>query len=253
MYNAGWACLNTSCRAYFDFKKEIDDTILDFNDKFMKERTAYTGGPLDPLVPPLLTAEAVEDISGFGVEKICKVGIVCPLCKGCSRRIEWAQWKCETPGCRFTYSVLQRTMKVHDAISSSFSLEENIITKRSGIRCSQSVLGMYDVYEYIIPGLGENEDVGIIKHFKASGIINGQPDGPNDLFRYMQERDFGLKRHPARQKGCKSMRAPLAMPADVFTATGEILTSHWAANWVSLRDLECLSIQLTSDLVGRPL
>ena len=94
-------------------------------------------------------------------------------------------------------------MKVHDAISLSFSLEDNFVVKGSGIRFSQRVLGMYDVFEYIIPGQEEEEDVGIISHFRANGIINGQSDGPNDLFRLMQERDFGMKRNPIRQKGSK--------------------------------------------------
>jgi hypothetical protein len=213
IYNAGWACLNTSCRAYFDFNKEIDDKMLDYNEKFMNERNQFTGGPLEPLVPPLLTDQVVEGNGDFGVERACKAGIVCHLCKGCSRRIEWRQWTCETPGCRFTYSVLQRTMKVHDAIALSFNLEENSYVKRSGIRFSQRVMGMYDVFEYIIPGRGENEDVGIIKHFRANGIINGQPDGPNDLFRLMQERDFGLKRRPVRQKGRKSIQMHVTMLA----------------------------------------
>jgi hypothetical protein len=246
IYNAGWACLNTLCRAYFDFNQEIDDSVLDYNEKFMKERTQYTGNSLDPIVPPLL-----EDRGGFGVEKTCKVGIVCPMCRGCSRRIEWRQWTCETPGCKYTYSVFQRIMKVHDAIVSNLSLEENFYVERSGIRFRQSVMGMYDVYEYIIPGLGENEDAGIITHFRANGIINGQPDGPNDLFRLMQERDFGLKRHPARQKGGKSMQTSRCdSRAYLFPATGEILTSHWAANWVGLRNLGTPSILLTPKLLG---
>lgn len=208
IYNAGWTCLNTSCASFFDFKKEVDDTTLDYNKEFMAERTQYTGGLLDPLAPALLTDEFLQENGGFGVERWCKFGIVCPQCKGCSRRIEWRKWTCETPGCGFTHSVLQRTMKVHNAISQSFNLDEDHHFKDPSIRFSQKNLGMYDVSEYIIPGQG-GEVVGIIRHFRANGIINGQPDGPNDLFHLMQEREFGLKRYPVRQHGCKSASTSL--------------------------------------------
>jgi hypothetical protein len=206
IYNAGWACLNTKCDAYFNFSKEVDDTTLDYNEEFMNERTRFTGGPLDPLAPPLLTDNFLTDNNNFGVEKLWNTGIVCPICKGCSRRIEWRQWRCETPGCLFTYSVLQKTMKVHDAIAQGFAYDKEWYDQKIGIRFGQKAMGMYDVYEYIIPGEGKDEISGIIRHFAANGIINGQPDGPNDLFRFMQESDFGLKRYPARQKGCKSTK-----------------------------------------------
>jgi hypothetical protein len=203
IYNAGWACLNTKCDAYFIFSIEIDDKTLEYKDEFMNERTQFLGGPLDPLAPPLLTEDFLQANNNFGFEKMWNSGIVCPTCRGCSRRIEWRQWICETPGCSFTYSVPQKTMKVRDAIAQGFTYDKQWHDKQIGIRFGQRAMGMYDVYEYIIPGEGPDEIAGMIRHFVANGIINGQPDGPNDLFHFMQERDFGLKRYPARQKGCK--------------------------------------------------
>jgi hypothetical protein len=215
IFTAGWVCLETSCNAFFRFGRDIDDSTLGYNEAFMGERTLFGGGALGPLAPPLITNEDVERDEGFGVERMCKTGIVCPVCKGCSRRIEWRQWKCETPWCSFTHSVIQSTMTVHDAISQSFALDKEFVGKESGIRVGQKTMGMYDVFEYILPGEGPNEVVGVVRHFQSNGIINGQPDGPNDLFKYMQVDDYGLKRNPARQAG----------------SVGEILTSHWAANW----------------------
>jgi hypothetical protein len=212
IYNVGWTCLNTKCDTYFIFSTKVDDTILEYNEEFMSERTKYIGGPPEPLAPPLLTNNFLENNNNFGFEKMWNTGIVCPTCKGCSRRIEWRQWICETPGCGFTYSVLQKTVKVHDAIAQGFAYDKEWYDKKVGIKFGQKAMGMYDVYEYIIPGEGQGEIAGMIRHFAANGIINGQPDGPNDLFRFMQESDFGLKRYPARQKGCKLFRGTFATP-----------------------------------------
>ncbi|KAI9743396.1 MAG: hypothetical protein M1818_003243 [Claussenomyces sp. TS43310] len=221
IYNAGWTCLNPRCRIYFRFDNQpdgiADDKLLDYNSAFLEERTPLHlhDPPSEPLDPPLLTDEDVERTGGFGIETKFKAGIVCPRCKGCSRRIEWSRWKCEH-GCSFTHAVQQKVVPVTQAISRSLDTGREQCDMGFGIGFSQKTLGLYDVYEYTIPGLeGDGNPAGFIRHFKANGIINRQVDGPNDLFRLMQERDFGLKRHPARQAG----------------STGEILTSHWAANW----------------------
>lgn len=221
IYNAGWACLNPKCELYFQFVGQpdgfFDDDLLDYNETFLKERTPLhlNHQNLDPLVPPLLTNEDVEQTGGFGIEAKFKCGIVCPKCKGCSRRIEWNRWICEH-GCDFTHSVQQKIVPVVQAISHSIHSGREQCDTSFGIRFSQKASGLYDVYEYTIPGLEPlGPPAGFIRHFKANGLINRQIDGPNDLFRLMQEKDFGLRRHPARQAG----------------STGEILTSHWAANW----------------------
>jgi 2OG-Fe(II) oxygenase superfamily len=216
IYSQGWTCLETSCREYFNFAPEVQDDALDYNEEFMKERTIFNGTALPPLAPRPLSTHDADEMGAFGYELRFKAGIVCPLCKGCSRRIEWRQWTCETPGCTFTHKIRQDTMNVRDAISTDFfAPNREMCSEMFGIRRSQKTMGLYDIHEFVIPGPEKDEVVGVIRHFKANGIINAQPNGPNHLFRQMQEEDYNLKRHPARQKG----------------TTGEVLTSHWAANW----------------------
>jgi hypothetical protein len=201
IYTAGFACLNTACKAFYDFGKEVEDSDLDYNKSFLSERTSYLGNGPRPLQPPLLTDEDLDRDGRFGVESVCAKGIVCPNCKGCSRRIDWKEWRCEN-GCGFTHSARQKIVSITQAISPSFDTEEKEQHNVDfGIRFGQTTMGLYDVFEYTIPGL-DGESVGVIRHFKSIGIINAQPDGPNDLFRMMQEEDFGLKRNPARQSGC---------------------------------------------------
>jgi hypothetical protein len=204
IYNQGWTCLNPQCSNFFEFNA-CDDATLDFNLPFLAERTPYTGATPGPLAPPLLTDEDLDGMDAFGIEKECKQGIVCPKCLCCSRRLEWTQWSCENPSCDFQYRLRQKPVPISHVISQNAGEERKSNNRdhvSGGIRVGQMILGRYDVYEYIIPG--ENgEDIGFVRHFKANNIINQQPDGPNDLFRMMQESDFGLLRNAARQKGCK--------------------------------------------------
>jgi hypothetical protein len=203
IFNAGWACLATSCPAFFKFPTDVDDSALDYNEEFLKERTNFTDPHLEPLAPPLPSTADIDKHGYFGFEKTFKEGIVCPLCHGCSRRVEWGRWTCETKGCSFTHCIRPKIVSIHDAISQSISQVGGWFNPDPEIRVGQKVMGLYDVFEYVIPGLQQDEVVGVIRHFRSSGIINAQPDGPNDLFHQMQEEDFGLKRNPARLKGCE--------------------------------------------------
>jgi hypothetical protein len=205
IYNLGWTCLDTQCKAFFEFGTKYEDKNLDYNEAFMKERTRYLGPTPGPLAPPLLTDQDLANMDGFGVEKECKMGIVCPKCKGCSRRIEWRQWSCENLSCDFTHRISQAPIPIDEVVARSMTaiIDDEKDLMKGGIRFGQKQMGQYDVFEYTIPGL-QGEDIGFVRHFRANGIINQQLDGPNDLFHQMQERDFGLKRNPARQGGGES-------------------------------------------------
>ena len=200
IYSVGWTCLRPKCKAHYKFADDNSEEI-DYNESFMKERTRFTGTCNEPLVPPLLTDADMNLMDTYGVESICAQGIVCPKCRGCSRRIEWDKWTCEaTAGCHFEHRVRQRIVSVAEAVlHSALSVR---IMRNPAISLNAERVGRYNVVEYTIPG-PEGEVVGIIRHFKSDSLINHQVDGPNDLFREMQQGRFGLKRNPARLKGCK--------------------------------------------------
>jgi len=165
-----------------------------------------------PISPPLI--EATVDDEEFGYETKFKKGIVCPKCRCCIRRLHWRYWICENQGCSFTYTPLQRPMSVANAIKQSRNGEgyeseyqPPKFVCHSSIRTAVEALGLYDVYEYILPGKGD-EVAGFIRLFKSNSVINQQPDGPNDLFTQMQINDFGLKRNPARNANGKCHTLP---------------------------------------------
>ncbi|TAQ86624.1 hypothetical protein B7494_g5055 [Chlorociboria aeruginascens] len=217
IYNFGWTCMEPSCPEYFSFEgRGYNDSLLDYSEHFIKGRTLYQGRNPGPLNPPLPTDQDLVTRGHYGVEAEYKRGIVCPKCKCASRRRDWSEWKCENENCDFTYKINQRPVPIDMVVAESLRLSKHaqLDTMDDGIRFSQTHMGLYNVYEYNIPGVN-NEIIGFVRHFKANGIINQQPDGPNDLFEQMQERDFGLRRNPARLSG----------------NSGEMLTSHLAANF----------------------
>ncbi|KAL3418928.1 hypothetical protein PVAG01_09149 [Phlyctema vagabunda] len=215
MYNAGWVCLNTGCVRYFEFEGPSDDDTTDYDEAFLNERTRFEGTVPSSISPLPLTNSDLDEMDAFGIEKECKRGIVCQKCRCCTRRIDWRVWSCENPACDYTYQIRQTPIPIEEVVARSLKKSKRFIM-RGGIRVSQMTLTQYDVIEYSIPGVdGDENSIGFIRHFKANGIINKQPDGPNDLFIQMQEQDFGLKRNPVRLSGHSQ----------------EVLTSHWAANW----------------------
>jgi hypothetical protein len=215
IFEQGWVCLKASCDKFFVFDSPIDDRKLFYTETFLKERTAYTGNAPGPLAPPLMT-EADMIITGKrGTEFAFKQGIVCPLCKGCSRRKQWSKWSCETVGCGFTHSLPIQIMSVKDTMSDiARNHRQQCYEPKFGITFDSKTMGAYNVYEYGVPGPDGNI-VGVLRLFKSKPAINSKPGGPNDLFRLMQESDFDLQRRPVRQPN----------------SSGEVLTNHFATNW----------------------
>lgn len=215
IFEQGWVCLKASCDKFFVFDSPMDDRKLFYTETFLKERTAYTGNAPGPLAPPLMT-EADMIITGKrGTEFAFKQGIVCPLCKGCSRRKQWSKWSCETVGCGFTHSLPIQIMSVKDTMSDiAQNHRQQNYEPKFGITFDSKTMGAYNVYEYGVPGPDGNI-VGVLRLFKSKPAINSKPGGPNDLFRLMQESDFDLQRRPVRQPN----------------SSGEVLTNHFATNW----------------------
>lgn len=207
MYEAGWTCLEQSCPEHFRFYAtdedqrignsiEVPDHARQYSTDFMMQRSPYAGSPPGPLSPELPTESGLHKHNYFGIEKIFARGIVCPQCQCASRRIEWKRWTCENSSCSYSHSVIQRPVNIVQAAESkdvkamcSPEIAMNITAK-----------GRYNVYQYTIPG-PNGSTAGMITHYASDSIINTQADGPNDLFKEMQEKDFKLKRRPARLKG----------------------------------------------------
>ncbi|OBT63755.1 hypothetical protein VE03_06947 [Pseudogymnoascus sp. 23342-1-I1] len=177
IFEQGWTCLNASCGGFFVFDSAFDVKKLVYAEAFLKERTAFSGMTPGPLAPPLVT-ETDMIIAGIsGTEASFKRGI-------------------DT----MPESARHRRLQNYE--------------REFGIKMESKRLGAYNVFEYAVPG-PEGNAVGVLRLFKSTSAVNRQPDGPDDLFKSMQERDFDLRRRPVRQPN----------------SSGEVITNHFATNW----------------------
>ncbi|KUJ09311.1 uncharacterized protein LY89DRAFT_598097 [Mollisia scopiformis] len=214
LYEQGWVCLQSHCQQFFKFSDAtVETSSLQYSDAFLRERTKFTGPDPGPLSPPLPTQADLDGSGNTPYEKIFRAGIICPECGCCSRRVQWHQWECENDACSFVHHLKPRVIRVEEALA---------MAKPQELReyCHDDIpnrafpAGRYDVHEYVLPG-SNNTVAGWIRLFKTCNVINEQQDGPDDLFKQLQDGSFKLKRNAVRCPGAPS----------------EILTSHFASNW----------------------
>ncbi|KAI1343572.1 hypothetical protein F5Y15DRAFT_412357 [Xylariaceae sp. FL0016] len=215
IFTQGWVCLTTGCQAHFKVNGQYpqDPNSWTYNDNFLRKREESLSWSLDKeLSLPILQKET--DANGehtFGTEKVFKNGIVCPKCRGCSRRVDWRFWLCENPKCKgYTYELTMHRMP-HDRIAHE---ERELANSRSSqpyvdgsiLRFTQNMPG-FDVETMCLPAArgSEYKFAGSITIFRPSAAARERPGGSNDLFMAMQDATMNgsleLKRKTARSKG----------------------------------------------------
>lgn len=217
IFKEGWTCLNAdplkissthpfknNCPEFFKFSQTVNDKTLEFSDEFFQERTRYTGDITGPLAPPLLTEGDVERMGALGYEVKFKRGIVCPVCKCCSRRIEWRNWICENKECTFTYALNTRLIPASVAMDQSQAKKEKQGYYDDALIVPETVhMGAWTMVRYPLPD--ENGiTIGNVYHLKSSPLINKQPNGPNVMFEQLQQANLGLKKNPSKCPGGQS-------------------------------------------------
>ncbi len=204
LYTEGWVCMNALCKYNWDFGREIDTTSLVYHPDFLRERTPFVGE-----VPALFAPLPNTEQPSTDMTTLSKQGIVCPKCGCCTRRVHWTYWACENKSCDFELHPPAKIMTVADAKNTDGAKNtprKDLVS--SGIEEIKMKLGAYSVTKYLIPD-EEGQVIGFVSVFKSNQLINQQPDGPDDLFKQMQEPEFDLKRNSARGGECRSSRIPL--------------------------------------------
>ncbi|KAE8454543.1 hypothetical protein EG329_000166 [Mollisiaceae sp. DMI_Dod_QoI] len=219
IYEQGWTCLDVQCGQFFKFEDNaVDNSKLSYTGAFLGERTQYTGHNPGPLAPQLPTQQDLDTIGTTPFDLKFKKGIVCPNCGCCSRRVQWHQWACENSGCDFVHCMNTRAISIDEAIA------EGMLNPRAlkeyhhpSVLLEEVHTREYKIYQYALPG-PDGTTAGLVRLFKATGLVNRQRDGPDDMFHQIQEGNFKLSRNAVRNKGLPS----------------EIATSHFASNWGAL-------------------
>ncbi|KAM0333566.1 hypothetical protein ACHAQA_002231 [Verticillium albo-atrum] len=108
IFKQGWTCGYRECENAFKFPTGTDVRYLAYTENFINQRTAFHVSPID-IVPGL-----PDPNYGSGTEKQARVGMVCPHCGGCSRRIHWNSWSYENPDCNFVLPAVPRPYTVEN-------------------------------------------------------------------------------------------------------------------------------------------
>ncbi|KAI1408519.1 hypothetical protein F5Y13DRAFT_204698 [Hypoxylon sp. FL1857] len=211
IYRQGWACLNEKCSQFFQFAEEVDVDQLQYNDAFLRERTPYSGPQFQSALIPELPRLQGND---SGSEKVFKLGIVCPKCHGCSRRVEWDHWYCENDGCDFIYKVpLQMIPAERITEENKKMMSRKSLNKWSNpcVPRFKKVVGGHIFTTYFLRDK-EDKFIGTVTRIRPHKEARV---GYNDLYARMQKCDIPLKRRGARNAGARI----------------EELTSHFSANY----------------------
>lgn len=212
IFSCGWICLNEKCNDFFDLPAGVSRNNLRYSEEYLEERTAHEV-PAQPLEPEL--PDATRD--GFlGTEIEMRVGIVCPLCRGCSRRKCWKRWIYENPECSFILDAMPQPYPLNLVVS-----EENAQNKKSQFTTltvaedfpmATCAINGYTIDQYLLPDPTNPEVVfGSVTVFRSSTKVKAEAGGANDMWNQLQEetvKDFGLKRQPAIHPGRKYIYYP---------------------------------------------
>lgn len=191
-----WMCANSVCSKFHKLPTgKGPQKPLAYHKTFLKERTLWPSEiiPSQPLVP--IRFQGSEHNPSVVFTKAAWRGIVCPDCNACVGRIDWDKWVCSTPGCNFSH-------KVPRPVVSAYHLDHNPATAFNGTAIPmysteglnlknivEKILGNWRVTRFqISPG-------NFVYHFQSNKELNAKPDGPDTLFKLLQEdENEGLKR-----------------------------------------------------------
>ncbi|KAE8153545.1 hypothetical protein BDV25DRAFT_168756 [Aspergillus avenaceus] len=200
VYREGWVCLQPSCPQFWSWNKDQ----LTFSAAFLNSRRR----PDEQTQPKRDLVRAGYD-AGRHHMLAWREGIVCPLCRRCISRKHWKGWRCSedaTNPCTYEKVFNWPLVQLNEVQGQSRSLH----SKRGLIQpeVDTSSTSVYRKRTYTLP------NVGTVTHFIACEEVNGRPNGADDIFMQLQQRDLGLKRFELLQS--------------VVPGT---LTAHFAVNY----------------------
>lgn len=201
IYTEGWMCLNEECRVLWTIGLAAPRLPLRHTSYFLNHKVGFDWKNIKPpcqIVPDLISPARN---ASYAVSRSCWRGIVCRRCGRCTPRVDWSEWKCQTPGCGYTYTIPLTPLEVrevtdpHGVISYGHAAPTTLFMEP--ITCTYRLTNNYRINTYTIPGRGT------ITHFQANLKINERQGGPNDMFYDLQRMNLGLKRYPLSNSQCK--------------------------------------------------
>lgn len=198
-----WACLSTTCAAYWKLPDSSDlqpSDIAYFNPRWLKKQTRWSNeeDPFD-LVPLRADSKQALDITH---PHDATRGICCPKCGMCNSRYQYKGWKCDNITCDFVHiptlrpAPIQATRNLARPVGMgrpiSYDIAEPHIKRHHEYRFNHQI----NIFQ--IPGFDED----FIFHMVANQRVLEESGGPDDMWKAIQEVDIGLeRRHLVTGKG----------------------------------------------------
>lgn len=201
VYKVGWMCLNLECEQFWKVNEQEPGLDLGgFHQGFLNSRTVHDNSilPHHDLKPDLLGTLGKEDEKNMTIRVMWR-GIVCPLCNRCIPRLHWRGWKCsetEENSCPFEKWFAPSHISLRSIIDDvELSPIQRAVNPKGSILPIRSLIGNYVKLVY------EIENVGYIVHFMVNRKELDRQNGPNELFRKLQEEELGLQRRSMHTGG----------------------------------------------------
>lgn len=214
VYESGWMCLQAGCERFWTLKSGNAPSNLAYNAVFLDSRE-----PSDDQIQPKfsLVPNLLADLSEYpdaSTHRVAWRGVVCPKCDKCISRTRWNSWVCSDPSdnnnnssqhpgtCQWEMPMPMPVFSLRSVLAD----HEIGVTKR-GIRTDKDALiqpkcYFTKPYQIVTYDLG---DIGKIVHFSANRSTLKRPNGPNELFKRLQEVDLGLRRYRVRGQSGKGI------------------------------------------------
>lgn len=210
-YESGWMCLQAGCKRFWTLESGDAPSDLAYSAVFLNSREPNDDQiqPQFSLVPDLLTD--LSEYPDAWTHRVAWRGIVCPRCDKCISRKSWSSWVCndssdddnQHPGvCQWKISMPMPAFSLRSVLADY----EIGVTKR-GFRTAKDAIiqpksCFTKPYQIVTYDIG---DIGKIVHFSANRSTLKKPNGPNELFKRLQEVDLGLRRYPVRGQSGKGV------------------------------------------------
>ncbi|KAI9711536.1 MAG: hypothetical protein M1820_002100 [Bogoriella megaspora] len=194
IYLQGWICLNPECVSFWCLATGTppEEESLEYDVRFLRQSTPWPHTSEPQQLSPSLDLLHEAALMGPEYSQSGCHGFACPQCGRCSSREHWKKWVCGNRNCNFVCELPQ-------AIIPASLLQDRYHPATTGYTISRDKASPlvtqsfefakdYRINHFDIPECGR------VTHFLANMTVCEEKDGPDHMFKEMQEADIGLQR-----------------------------------------------------------
>lgn len=232
VYQQAWICLNETCVSFWTVNGGEPPAGLTYNPAFLSERSRW---PKQARRPSFALKPAPFKADSGHADLECSIagwkGFVCPNCGRCNSRILWRELSCDNKTCPFVQAV-QLTPVPSSAVLTHRGTEI-VGTAVPGADWNEVVAPKFEFHKHWRVNTFELSTGNVVTHYQANGQLNHAAGGADDLFQAVQGAEMGLQRFPLTSSPSELSWHSFLTNTEQISVKGELLTKHFASNFVS--------------------